>query len=79
MLFHVGKHEQEVISGMKNRYLILAVTLVLAVALVLGGCGGGDKKPAAPAAPEKMKVAFVYIGPVGDAGGPTLTSRAASI
>ncbi len=67
MLFHVVKHEQEVKSGMKNRYVILALALVLAAALVLGGCGG-DKKPAAPAAPEKMKVAFVYIGPVGDAG-----------
>ncbi len=52
---------------MKNRYLILSIALVVAAALLLGGCGG-DKKPAAPAAPEKMKVAFVYVGPVGDAG-----------
>lgn len=51
---------------MRNRYLILAVVLVLAASLALGGCGGGEKKPAA--APEKMKVAFVYVGPVGDAG-----------
>ncbi len=53
---------------MKNRYLILSVALFVAAALVLGGCGGGDKKQAAPAAPEKLKVAFVYVGPVGDAG-----------
>lgn len=52
---------------MKNRYLVLAVALMVAAALVLGGCGG-DKKQAAPAAPEKMKVAFVYVGPAGDAG-----------
>ncbi len=55
-------------STMKNRYLILAMALVMVASLVLAGCGGGggDKKQAA--APEKMKVAFVYVGPVGDAG-----------
>lgn len=49
---------------MKNRYLLLAVTALAAAALVLGGCGG-EKKPQAT---EKTKVAFVYVGPVGDAG-----------
>lgn len=49
---------------MKNRYLIMAVTVLLVTALVLGGCGG--EKKAAPS--EKLKVAFVYVGPVGDAG-----------
>lgn len=53
---------------MKNRVLILAVALVVAAALALGGCGGGEKKQAAPDKPDKLKVAFVYIGPVGDAG-----------
>jgi basic membrane protein A len=50
---------------MKNRYLIMAVTVMVVAALVLAGCGGS--KQAAPPS-EKMKVAFVYVGPVGDAG-----------
>lgn len=45
--------------------------LVLSVALV--GCGGGEKPKAEeakkePAANEKLKVAFIYVGPVGDGG-----------
>ncbi|MDU4960121.1 MAG: BMP family ABC transporter substrate-binding protein [Sporomusaceae bacterium] len=51
---------------MRNKVLILALTLVLAASLVLSGCGG-SKQPAAPQQ-EKLKVAFVYVGPVGDAG-----------
>lgn len=43
----------------------MALALVMMVSLVLAGCGS-DKKQAAPQ--EKMKVAFVYVGPVGDAG-----------
>lgn len=51
---------------MRNKVLILALTLVMAVSLVLSGCGG-EKKAEAPKQ-DKLKVAFVYIGPVGDAG-----------
>lgn len=52
---------------MRNKALILALTLVMAVSLVLSGCGGSEKKAEAPKQ-EKLKVAFVYVGPVGDAG-----------
>lgn len=56
----------------KGKFTLLLV-LVLAVALVVSGCGGGEKKadnkPAGePAKSEKMKVAFMYVGPVGDGG-----------
>lgn len=51
---------------MKNRYLVFLLILLVATMFVLGGCGSSkDKKPAAEA---KLKVAFVYVGPVGDAG-----------
>ena len=53
---------------MKSKYLLFMLTGLLSAALLLAGCGSsGDKKAAAPAA-EKTKVAFVYVGPVGDAG-----------
>jgi len=52
----------------KNKVGVILFTLLLAVALVAAGCGG-DKKPAEqPKAPEKLKVAFVYVSPVGDGG-----------
>lgn len=51
---------------MRNKVLILALTLVMAASLVLSGCGG--EKKAQPSPQEKLKVAFVYVGPVGDAG-----------
>ena len=46
------------------------MTVVMALALVLAGCGGKKEEPKkeAPKAAEKLKVAFVYVGPVGDAG-----------
>ncbi len=58
-----------------KKYAFLAV-LVLALALIVTGCGAKKEEPAKqnPAAnsqvpvEEKLKVAFVYIGPVGDAG-----------
>lgn len=52
---------------MSKKCFLLAMVLLLSLALVVTGCGGGEKKPAAPAQ-EKTKVAFVYVGPVGDAG-----------
>lgn len=58
---------------MKKQMRKMAVFLLVAMmtlSLVLTGCGGGqqaaDKQPAKPA--DKVKVAFIYVGPVGDAG-----------
>lgn len=55
---------------MKNRKFLILMTVVMALALVLAGCGGKKEEPKkeAPKAAEKLKVAFVYVGPVGDAG-----------
>ncbi|TYO94976.1 BMP family ABC transporter substrate-binding protein [Desulfallas thermosapovorans] len=48
---------------------IQAFVAVLLVALLATGCGGGNEDPAASQADnEKLKVGFVYIGPVNDAG-----------
>lgn len=60
----------------KRRSTFFAVMLV-SLMLILAGCGGSKtasapKSPAdSPASEEKIKVAFVYIGPVGDAGWTT--------
>ena len=55
---------------MKNKTMLIILTIVLALSLVLAGCGGAKEEPKkeAPKAVEKLKVAFVYVGPVGDAG-----------
>lgn len=55
---------------MKNRKFLILMTVVMALALVLAGCGGKKEEPKkeAPKAAEKIKVAFVYVGPVGDGG-----------
>jgi simple sugar transport system substrate-binding protein len=46
---------------------LAAITTVAAAALV--GCGKKEEKAAAPAAkPEPLKAAWIYVGPVGDAG-----------
>lgn len=56
----------------KRRGSIL-ITLLVSLVLVISGCG--TKAPAATPTPEaakdKIKVAFVYVGPVGDAGWTT--------
>ena len=48
----------------------LLLTAILALALLAAGCGSkeAEKGKAPQAAGDKMKVAFVYVGPVGDAG-----------
>lgn len=58
----------------RNGKLILAIIFILVLSVALVGCGGGEKpkaqegqKDAAPAA-DKFKVAFIYVGPVGDGG-----------
>ena len=57
---------------MKNKTILMLMTILLVLSLALAGCGGGAKKEEpkkdAPKAAEKLKVAFVYIGPAGDAG-----------
>jgi basic membrane protein A and related proteins len=62
---------------LKKRHLIKSGLLIAASALVLSACGKKEEaKPAETAAPapaaaakaEPLKVAFVYVGPVGDAG-----------
>ena len=57
----------------RTRWILsLAAVLLLAAALVVSGCGGkkeekkDDQKAAA--GDDKLKVAFMYVGPVGDAG-----------
>lgn len=54
---------------MTKRFLTL-VTLLMFTLVVLAGCGGKTEKPASevPDKVEKTKVAFIYVGPVGDAG-----------
>jgi basic membrane protein A len=57
---------------LKRKWALLLV-LALALALVAAGCGGGDQKEGnktatEPPKEEKMKVAFMYVGPVGDGG-----------
>ena len=64
-----------------NKRSLLRATAVSAVALAaLAACGKKDEAPAAPAASnapaaapaaasaEPLKIAFAYIGPVGDGG-----------
>lgn len=48
-----------------NKRLLALVVVLLTLALVVGGVAGCKPKQNAS---EKMKVAFVYVGPVGDAG-----------
>ena len=50
--------------GVKNKKILLCLTLVLTIALVVAGCGGATQ----PQGEEKMKVAFMYVGPIGDGG-----------
>jgi basic membrane protein A len=56
-----------------NKIGSLMLVLALILTVLLSGCSQGSKPPAndqatKPAAEEKIKVAFVYVGPVGDFG-----------
>ncbi len=51
----------------RNKKLFALASVVLVLALVAAG-GLSGCKPAEQAESEKMKVAFMYVGPVGDAG-----------
>ena len=53
---------------MNKKHWMLAVSLIV-LSLVATACGGTAEK----ASDELFKVAFVYVGPVGDLGGATLT------
>ncbi|MHB8172220.1 MAG: BMP family ABC transporter substrate-binding protein, partial [Thermincolia bacterium] len=61
---------------MKLNKLFGLVAMLIVLSMIIAGCGGGqaptgnDKKDDAPkeANEEKLKVAFIYVGPVGDAG-----------
>lgn len=54
---------------MKN-FKVLILALIMGLVLTAAGCGDkkADDKARAPAQGEKIKVAFMYVGPVGDAG-----------
>jgi len=49
------------------------ITLLVSLMLIISGCGAKTPTatPVPEAAKEKIKVAFVYVGPVGDAGWTT--------
>ena len=59
---------------MKLSKKILTVVFTLVLAVALAGCGGQEKPKAAEegkkdaAATDKLKVAYIYVGPVGDGG-----------
>lgn len=50
--------------------LVMLVVLLASMVLLVAGCGGEKKEAAQPDKKdaEKMKVAFMYVGPVGDGG-----------
>lgn len=55
-------------NKMKSKCTVLLMVMFLITAVLVAGCGGQKPAENKPAATEKFKVAFVYVGPVGDAG-----------
>jgi len=65
-------------TDLKKRSLLQAAALSAVAAAALVGCGKKEEPapapapaaaaPAAPAKPEPLKIAFAYVGPVGDGG-----------
>ena len=64
---------------MNTKRTLLAAGISAAILATLAGCGGKKEEPkaeaakpapaaAAPAKVEPLKVAFAYVGPVGDGG-----------
>ncbi|QDR81627.1 BMP family ABC transporter substrate-binding protein [Sporomusa termitida] len=51
----------------RNKGLLVLVAL-LVMSILIAGCGGQKPAENQPAKADKVKVAFVYVGPVGDAG-----------
>ena len=59
----------------KRRWLRASTCAAVAALALVAGCGKEEPKPAAKAAaaapapkPEPLKIGFMYVGPVGDAG-----------
>ena len=65
-------------TDVQKRSLLKLAALTAVAAAALVGCGKKEEAPApvaapaasapAPAKPEPMKIAFAYVGPVGDGG-----------
>jgi len=61
-------------TDISKRTLVKMVALTAVAAAALVGCGKKEEAPkaeapaAAPAKPEPLKIAFAYVGPVGDGG-----------
>ncbi len=54
---------------MFSKSKLLNIVLAACTVFALASCGKKDEKPAEPAkAAEPLKVGFIYVGPVGDAG-----------
>lgn len=53
---------------LRGKKLFALISVLLALVLTVGIVGGCKKAPAPTPEEEKMKVAFMYVGPVGDAG-----------
>ncbi len=51
---------------LRNKKLFVVLSVLLVLALLVPGCSSGSKSTKKDA--DKMKVAFMYVGPVGDAG-----------
>jgi basic membrane protein A len=51
-----------------SRYFLIPVAVIAAGTLALTGSGAPSAAPAAPEKGAPLKVAFAYVGPVGDAG-----------
>jgi basic membrane protein A len=57
-------------TDLRKRSLLKAAAFTAIAAAALAGCGKKEeaKPAAAPAKPEPLKIAFAYVGPVGDGG-----------
>jgi simple sugar transport system substrate-binding protein len=55
-------------SMMSKRRLIQMISVSAIAAAALVGCGKKEETAAAPAKAEPLKIAFAYVGPVGDGG-----------
>jgi simple sugar transport system substrate-binding protein len=71
-------HKGNEMTDVQKRSLLKLAALTAVAAAALVGCGKKEEAPApvaapaasapAPAKPEPMKIAFAYVGPVGDGG-----------
>jgi basic membrane protein A and related proteins len=69
-------HKGNEMTDVQKRSLLKLAALTVVAAATLVGCGKKEEAPApaaapvaeAPAKPEPLKIAFAYVGPVGDGG-----------